>query len=187
MKAIVITGTPGTGKTELSKRLKRTYPKSIIIDANRLIIKNKLYSGSDRYGAKIANLKGLQKLVNGIIARNRKNNLLILEGHLLCDIKVKGAIAIVLREHLKTLLKRMMRRGYARGKIRDNIVSEAIDYCGEAASKNYEKTYEAMLSDRDSTAYIERLIEKGYAEIKRINMMEELLDERLCMEIKLFH
>ena len=70
--------------------------------------------------------------------------MIIVEGHLLCDMKIRGATAIVIREHLKTLLKRMERRKYSRKKIENNIVTEAIDYCGVNAVENYDSVYEVL-------------------------------------------
>ncbi len=51
-------------------------------------------------------------------------------------------MAIVLRSHLKPLQARLKKRGYGKGKLKDNIVSEALDYCGIKASRNYGRVFE---------------------------------------------
>ena len=47
MKIIAASGTPGTGKTTLSKRLAKKLGY-FYLDVNKLIIKNKLYEGYDK-------------------------------------------------------------------------------------------------------------------------------------------
>ncbi|MDE1869702.1 MAG: AAA family ATPase [Candidatus Micrarchaeota archaeon] len=142
-RILLITGTPGVGKTTLAKKLLSRLRDAKLYDANSIAKKNSLYIGKDKFGSKIVNLDRLEAAVNRI-ASAHKSGTLIFEGHLLCDIKIKGAIAITLREHLGTLHKRLKARGYPTEKIRDNLVSEAIDYCGFASQKNYDVSYELM-------------------------------------------
>ncbi|HVA82617.1 MAG TPA: AAA family ATPase [Candidatus Aquilonibacter sp.] len=142
-KVIILTGTPGVGKTTLAKKLSLRLRGAKFYDANSIAKKHNLYLGKDKFGSKIVKLEGLEKEI-GKIVKAQRSGILIFEGHLLCEIKIKGALAIVLREHLETLRKRLTQRGYPTEKIRDNIVSEAIDYCGFAAQKNYKLAYELM-------------------------------------------
>ena len=142
-RIIVITGTPGVGKTTLAKKLSLRLKGAKVYDANSIAKKHDLYLGKDKFGAKIVKLESLEKEI-GKITKATKSGILIFEGHLLCDVKIRGAVAIVLREHLETLRKRLLARGYPTEKIRDNLVSEAIDYCGFAAQKNYPLCYEIM-------------------------------------------
>jgi broad-specificity NMP kinase len=71
-----------------------------------------------------------------------KADYVIVEGHLLCDMRIDGAVAIVIRERLATILKRLKKRGYSKQKIEDDIVSEGIDYCGVRAANYYRVVYE---------------------------------------------
>ncbi len=47
MKVIIVTGTPGTGKTTLSKKISKLLDYKYI-DVNKLIKENKLHDGYDR-------------------------------------------------------------------------------------------------------------------------------------------
>ena len=163
MKIIVITGTPGTGKTTVAKKLQTELKNAKLISASKLINEKSLYKGIDYDGAKVADMRGLSTAIRKEIA-NFKGQTLIIEGHLLSDMRIPGAVAVVLREHLLTLKSRLSRRGYHVAKIRDNIVDEAIDYCGVNAMRNYRKGYEFMSGDR----YLMRKL-KAIAEGRRIS------------------
>ncbi|MEM3781875.1 MAG: AAA family ATPase [Candidatus Micrarchaeaceae archaeon] len=143
---IVITGTPCTGKTRLAKLLSKKIKGSVLISAND-VAKKGFVIGKDKRGSFIIDLKGLEKALNKIVSE-RKYGTVIIEGHLLCDIKIKNAKAIVLREHLEALMHRQEKRKYAKEKILENIVAEATDYCGQHAEEHYKEVYELLSSGR---------------------------------------
>lgn len=145
-RVIVITGTPASGKTTLSRMLSRRLGDSELISANDLVKDLHLYSRRSAGGEIIADMKRLGAQIAKRV-RDSKASFVIVEGHLMCDMKVRGATAIVVRAHLKTLLNRMRRRGYSAKKIEDNIVSEAIDYCGVNSLANYRSVHEVMEGD----------------------------------------
>lgn len=169
---IAIIGTPGVGKTTFAKKLSKAI-KAKLIDANAIINAHKLYSSIDKYNTKIVKMRELSKKLNEIVSKEK--GVVIIEGHILSDIKIKGAVAIVLREHLKKLLARLKARHYAKEKIEDNIISEATDYCGINASRHYSKVFEFYSSDKD-------LMKKALNAIKSnpknasIELLEELKD-----------
>ncbi len=140
-RIIAVTGTPGTGKTTISERLLKSLKNAELIRANDIVRERKLFTARDRHGSLIVKMKGLESELNRRV-RASKADFVIVEGHLLCDIRIRGAVAVVVREHPATLLKRLRSRGYPRQKIEDNIVSEAIDYCGVNAASRYRKVYE---------------------------------------------
>ncbi|MCL4364930.1 MAG: AAA family ATPase [Candidatus Marsarchaeota archaeon] len=140
-RIIVITGTPGVGKTTISERLAKTLKKAELIRANDVVKERKLYISSSKDGALIVRLGGLESELNRM-ANHSTADYVIIEGHLLCDMRIMHAVAVVMREHPAALLKRLKKRKYGRQKIEDNIVSEAIDYCGVNASRNYGTVYE---------------------------------------------
>ena len=142
-RVIVITGTPASGKSTLARRLAKTLGNSELIEANEIVKDLHLYRKRSPEGEIIADMKELRNELERRI-RNSKTGFVIIEGHLLCDIKIRGAVAIVIREHLKALLGRMKKRGYSAKKIEDNIVSEAIDYCGVNSLANYGSVNEIM-------------------------------------------
>ncbi|MGI0141845.1 MAG: AAA family ATPase [Candidatus Micrarchaeales archaeon] len=173
-RVIVITGTPGVGKTTLVNGLKGKIVDSKIYNATDIVNKFKLYSGKDKFGAKIVRMKQLERKINEIV-KKEDHSTIIFEGHILADIKIKGAIAIVLREHLKTIKTRLLKRGYPIEKIRENIVSEALDYCGVSAADNYHPVYE-LLNGKKTMAQI-ILLAKGKSRKNRtsLNLTEELV------------
>ena len=140
-RIIAITGTPGVGKTTISERLARTLGNAELIRANDVVKERKLYSSRSKDGAMIVKMGELEAEINRRAASS-KSDYVIIEGHLLCDISIMHAVAVVMREHPAILLKRLKKRKYGRQKIEDNIVSEAIDYCGVNASRNYGTVYE---------------------------------------------
>jgi len=171
---IVITGTPGVGKTTLCAQLKKSIKGCKLYNATDLVNKFKLYSGKDKFGAKIVKMKKLEQIINQI-AKQEKAATIIFEGHLLSDIRIKGAKAIVLREHLNTIKSRLLKRGYPTEKIRENIVSEALDYCGAAAYDNYSKVYEIM-NGKSAQRQLTSIIHGKYKkDAGAINLLEELV------------
>ncbi len=172
-KIIVITGTPGTGKTTIAERLKRKINGAVLIRATDLVNKKRFYSKVDKDGVKVADIQKLRKEIVGKIKKS-DSPIIIIEGHLVCEFKIKGAKVIVLRAHLNTLLKRLRRRGYSLEKIRDNLVSEATDYCGITAAENYGDVYEFLSDDRRTMKYIIALAKGAKQKKQNINLMQEL-------------
>jgi adenylate kinase len=172
-KVIVITGTPGSGKTTIAIELSRRLDRSQLISVNQVVKEKRLFSSYSKDGARIVKLNGLRKELERRISASKTT--VILDGHLLCEMRIKGATAIVIREHLSILKSRLLKRGYSIGKTRDNIVSEAIDYCGEKARQNYPKTFE-MLSGKNATTSILKIINGKRSEGPYIDMLRELPD-----------
>ena len=169
---IVITGTPCTGKSTVSERLAKAVRNCELIKANELLKEKKLYSGRTKDGELIARMGPLRAEILKRV-KGSKADLVIVEGHLLCDMDMPGATAIVIREHLRTLLKRMRKRGYGNRKIEDNIVSEAIDYCGVNAAENYMSVYEVM-GGSAAVKDILGIIKGTRKKSKEIDMLGEL-------------
>lgn len=173
-RLIVITGTPGTGKSTLAKHLGDKIGADVI-GANEIATKHNLVIAKDKFGTRIIDIKRLEKVVNGIAKKySREKKVLILEGHLLSEIKVGGAAVIVIREHLPVLIKRLEKRKYHFDKLRDNIISEAIDLCGSNSRKNYKKVYE-IAGGRTANAEALRVLRYGRRSGESIDLIPELL------------
>ncbi len=175
MKRIVaITGTPGVGKTSISRKLHKKIRGSVLIDVNSVAKDNKLYLGKDRSGEKIVDIKKLARIIN-IAIKKIDNRVILLEGHLLCDMKIDGATAIVLRIHLDVLKKRLLKRKYGIEKIRDNVICEATDYCGIHARRNYRNVREFLSTDKDIIGKMDRVVSSKAARAYRyIELGEDL-------------
>ncbi len=119
---IIITGTPGVGKTTVAKLLaKKTHLK--YVSANDYL---KKHNGIKHHVADLKKLNNLKKIMG------------IIEGHLCCEVKLYKKI-FVLRLDPKILQKRLEKRKYSRKKIYDNVLSEILDYCLIVSEKKYDK------------------------------------------------
>jgi len=118
---IVITGTPGTGKTTLAKSIAKK-KKSVYIDVNKLIKEYKLSEGYDRKRkCSIINIAKLKKVLVSIIKKaNKSKKSLIIDSHLSHYIQPKYVdLCIVTKCSLKELKKRLQKKGYNSQKTRE--------------------------------------------------------------------
>lgn len=112
---IILTGTPGTGKTSTAGILaSRGHPTITMEELAR------------QHGC-IQEIDGELEIdverLAGTISQPKED--IVLEGHLAHF--VPGRMNIVLRCHPDTLGKRLEARGYSREKVRENMEAEAID------------------------------------------------------------
>lgn len=160
MKTIIVTGTPGTGKTtvaiQLAKKIKYQY-----VDVNNIIKKEKLSSGYDRKNkCKIIDEKKLSNVIVKMI-KNAESGLVI-DSHLSHHIPFSAVdICIVTKCNLKLLKRRLSRRKYGKKKIRDNLDCEIFDVCLNEAK---ETSHNTIIVETDKKLDYEKLIRK----IKRI-------------------
>ena len=135
---VIVSGTPGTGKTKIAKIIAKKI-KAKYIDINKLIKKNKLSSG---YNKKLkTNLVKINKLIPVLvkIIKKRKGNLVI-DSHLSHYIPSKYVNkCFVTTCDLKVLKKRLEKRGYNKAKIRENLNSEIFGVCMLDAFSNKHK------------------------------------------------
>lgn len=125
-KAIIVTGSPATGKTTIAKSLAKKHDCQYL-DLTCFIKTNHLSEGYDKKRkCLIVNIKKLiPKLIKFI---EHSDKTLIIDGHLshyLPPSYVKLCIVAVC--DLKVLKKRMKKRRYPDQKIRENLEAEAFD------------------------------------------------------------
>lgn len=144
---IVITGTPGTGKTTLANELAGLLNLPVI-HVNELVKQKKLYTGIED-GSLIVNLPALKREL-----RNFKG---IAEGLVLCEMKLKG-VAIVLRTSPRELEKRLREKGFHEKKIKENVEAEALDYCAIKARQNYKRVIEIDTTGKTVEDTVERVL-----------------------------
>ena len=130
---ILITGTPGTGKTEVAKELSAITGWDVVSisdiaeDAQAIL-------GWDGKKEKEVDVQKLCAYLTPLFA-DKKN--VIFEGHLGCEIPAPSNLVVVLRTNPEELQKRMERRGYKKEKIDENVMAELLDYCYQLSAKNY--------------------------------------------------
>ncbi|MBN2454846.1 adenylate kinase family protein [Candidatus Woesearchaeota archaeon] len=142
MKTVLVTGTPGTGKTVIAKKLSLLLNYAYF-DVAQFIKKAHLYSKYDRKRA--CYVVEAKKLVRELLkvrekALKRGEKGIIFDSHmshfLPCS---KADLCIVTRCALKTLSQRLTKRGYSKSKIRENLDAEIFDTCLVEAVDNRHK------------------------------------------------
>ncbi|MFH0834790.1 MAG: AAA family ATPase [Candidatus Micrarchaeota archaeon] len=125
---LVITGTPGTGKTFLAKKLAEQEGAEYV-DVKKIISQHKLYLDDEG----TVDIKKLQRVLRPLM---RDGNV-IAESHLLCEFPLPCERCVVLRCNPLVLEKRLAERRYPKQKLLDNLLCEALDYCLVNAEKHY--------------------------------------------------
>ncbi|HPM85573.1 MAG: AAA family ATPase [Candidatus ainarchaeum sp.] len=129
---LLITGTPGVGKTKVSKELSSLLGL-IYINEKDFALKNKIGSFSEDNELEIP-LNMLEKKANSFL-KNKKN--ILFEGHVFCETKLKIDFVIVLKVSPEEIESRLEGRNYSPEKIMDNVFCEGIDYCLKHVKKNF--------------------------------------------------
>jgi len=151
MKILIVSGTPGTGKTTVSKNL-LNYFKAKVISLNELAISEKLILNYDiERETSVINEKKLVNYVIKLIERYNKIDLefLIIESHF-SDIVPGQYIdyVIILRCDPDELCIRLKERGYKNEKIRENVQSEIL---GNSANYFLNKQLNKPIMEIDTT------------------------------------
>lgn len=129
-RIITITGTPGTGKTEVAKILAQKL-RFELISINDLIENKELrYTIDKTRNTKVVDIKELQN----IISRKFRKGSLIVEGHY--SHFLRSDITIVLRCNPVELAKRLKKKGWNHAKIKENIEAELIGIVSAEAFRN---------------------------------------------------
>ena len=144
MKTIIVTGTPGTGKTTVSKKLAKKL-NFYYLDANKLISKNKLAEGYDnRRKTKVVDIRKLNKFIINEIKKLNKNKIkgIIVDSHLSHYLPRKYVdICIVTKCDIKELNKRLKMKRFNKNKIQENLQAEIFDICHNEALGRKHKVF----------------------------------------------
>lgn len=153
---IIITGTPGTGKTTIADALGELL-KTRVIHINEYAKEHNFIIGQEK-GSYTVDLEALRNALNkepGII-----------EGHLACEMKLRNSFVIVLRCDPAVLKKRLKDRGYNSRKIAENLEAEAIDYCTIKAMKGFRAVFEVDTTTRDVQKIVDECMKIIYGTSK---------------------
>src|SRR3989344_3527746 len=134
MKTIIISGTPGTGKSTLAKLISKKINFKIL-DFKKILEENKL---NENYDSKrkcyVVDTKKLNKTLIKII-KNSKNPLII-ESHLSHFLPRKYVnLCIITKCDLIILKKRLVKRKYDSFKIKENLEAEIFNVCLDEAKR----------------------------------------------------
>ena len=136
---ILISGTPGTGKSTLLKRVKDQCPSGVCLNFTELIKKEGLHYGYDEeFDTFIVNDKKTRKKLMQIIPKMRSKGPVLIECHS-CglfdedDLEALVDRVLVLTCSTESLYDRLKARGYSRKKIDENMECEIMRVCVDEA------------------------------------------------------
>ncbi|MEK6983226.1 MAG: adenylate kinase family protein [Nanoarchaeota archaeon] len=150
MAAIIVTGTPGTGKTALAKKLSRKL-NYVYLDVNKIISKYKLSEGYDK--ARKTGIVDVNKLNKFLIKhikqfkinqykKSEKHNGIIIDSHLSHYLPRKYVnFCIVTKCDIKELNARLKNKKFHKEKIDENLQAEIFDICHIKAMEKKHKVF----------------------------------------------
>jgi adenylate kinase len=160
---LVFSGTPGTGKTTLSKELAKKN-KWKYIDVNKIIDKFDLIEKYDMdRDTFVVNEKKLGKVLVEIIKKEKN---LVIDSHMAHYIPKKYVdMVFVTKCDLRMLKKRLTFRKYKAKKIRENMDAEIFDIC---LNESIELGHKVVVLDttRDSLKKLMKLVEDAISKNK---------------------
>ena len=157
---IGITGSPGVGKTTITKFISEHYNLKNF-NEKEFALEQGIGEFDKEENELVVPLDKLEEKLNEFLEKEEN---VAVEGHLLCEIKAKFDFIVVLRCHPEILEARLEERGYKAEKIQDNVFCEGIDYCKKHASRNYSKKKVIEVETRKS---IKETLETIIKEIKK--------------------
>ncbi|MFH0973680.1 MAG: AAA family ATPase [Candidatus Micrarchaeota archaeon] len=177
---LVITGTPGTGKTAIAKALAKASGAKLI-QANEIVKRKRLWFNRAAHEADLGALK--TEIIREIKVAKKSGAGFVAEGHLVCEFALPCDECVVLRCEPAALASRLKKRGYPRRKIAENVLCEILDYCLIRAEESYgtKKIIQVNATNRVSPAKLLEALqanELGKLRSEACDWSPLLLDER---------
>jgi adenylate kinase len=159
-RIIVVTGTPGVGKTAVSALLASKLD-ALHIDLGQLVKQEKLWGDIDRTRETlIADMSKVSKRLQEIIAGTEKD--VVLDGHYAVDVVPASNVhkVFVLRREPTELRRSMLEKGFKNRKLKENLAAEVLDVCLYNAVKacGVEKVCEIDVSGKEIKEVTEEIV-----------------------------
>jgi len=132
---IIVTGTPGVGKTTVSKKLASKLG-AIYLSVNEIVKLENLVIGEDKErDTLVADTKRLTKQLKRVMNDSIHN--FVIDGHYAVEAIQNEIVTIVfvLRRDPRELKKILEKRGYSEKKVWENLEAEILDVCLSDAIK----------------------------------------------------
>ena len=132
---IIITGSPGVGKTTVAKALSKTI-KCLAYNEKTMALEKGIGKWDEKENELVIPLEPFAEMLNKFLSEQKNT---IIEGHMLCELKLKADYIILIRVDPEILESRLEERNYTEEKVQDNVFCEGIDYCKKHIERNYPK------------------------------------------------
>jgi adenylate kinase len=132
---VVITGSPGTGKSEVARELGKLL-WAADVDVKEIVKKHKIYTKNE-HGELEVDAKKLKLVMMKELKGFKTMDPVVIENHLLCEFKLPADFVFILRCDPRVLEKRLRLRKYRREKLLANLEAEMLDYCSQKVRKHY--------------------------------------------------
>jgi len=159
-KAILVTGTPGVGKTTVSRKLASKLNASYI-GVTELVKKQKLIIGIDEdRQTLVADTEKVSEQLQQTLAKTEGRA--IIEGHYVVDVVPKKDVntVFVLRRDPRELKSELENRGYGEKKLWENLAAEILDVClwDALAACGADKVCEVDVSGKTVEAVVKEIM-----------------------------
>ena len=128
-KVVVVTGTPGVGKTSVARLLAQRL-KGAVLNLSEIVQSEGLSCGVDETRATlVADTEKVANRVRSAIAQ--AEGYIIVEGHFASDVVAESDAfkVFVLRRDPDELRRVLVERGFRESKVAENVAAEILDVC----------------------------------------------------------
>ena len=130
---IMITGSPGVGKTSVARALGKKLGCAVL-NEKQFALEQKIGKFDPDENELVIPLQPFAKALDRLFSGEKS---VVIEGHLLCELRTKADFAVLIRVDPVVLEARLRARNYSEEKVQDNVFCEGDDYCKKHLLGNY--------------------------------------------------